>query len=90
MIVLRLCGGPIIYLSILGLIGGTSYGAWMLYEFHLAMDDSDKFKEYYLYGSYVVAGIAFILFCCVCLNNKNIRIGVAVMKCTAAFIGGTP
>lgn len=38
----------------------------------------------------MVWGLAVILFCCICFNLKNIRIGVAVMKCTAAFIGGTP
>jgi hypothetical protein len=31
MIVLRLCGGPIIYLSILGMILSTAYGAFMLW-----------------------------------------------------------
>jgi len=32
MIVLRCCGGPIIYLSILATIGGSGYGAFMLYQ----------------------------------------------------------
>ena len=68
MIVLRLCGGPIIYLSILSLIGGTTYGGWLLYTTSEAMAETEKYKPYYLYGSYVVFGIAFILFCCVCLN----------------------
>jgi hypothetical protein len=31
MIVLRLCGGPIIYFSILGMIVSTGYGAFMLW-----------------------------------------------------------
>ena len=90
MIVLRLCGGPIIYASIVAMILGTAYGGWMLYQTSEAMPTTDKYKPYYLYGSYVVWGIAGILFCCICFNLKNIRIGVAVMKCTAAFIGGTP
>ena len=90
MIVLRLCGGPIIYLSILGMIAGTALGAYMLYEKSLGMADTEQYKLHYLYGSYVVAGISFVLFCCACCNSKNIRIGVAVMKCTAAFLGGNP
>uniref|UniRef100_A0A7S3ISV9 Choline transporter-like protein n=1 Tax=Strombidium inclinatum TaxID=197538 RepID=A0A7S3ISV9_9SPIT len=90
MIVLRIAGGPIIYLSIVGLILGTAYGGYMLYETSLDMPVEDQYKKYYEIGSYVVWGIAGVLLCCTCFNLKNIRIGVAVMKCTAAFIGGTP
>jgi len=90
MIVLRLCGGPIIYLSILAMILGSAYGGYMLYNDSEAMPETDQYKNYYLYGSYVVWGISAALLCCACFNMKNIRIGVAVMKCTAAFIGGTP
>ena len=32
MIVLRLCGGPIIYLSILLTIGSSGYGSFLLYN----------------------------------------------------------
>ena len=44
----------------------------------------------YLYGSYAVWFIAFILLCCVLCNRKNIAIGVAVMKCTGMYIGNNP
>lgn len=30
------------------------------------------------------------MICCVLCNWKNIKIGIAVMKCTASFIGSTP
>ena len=83
MIFLRLCGGPIIYISILGMIAGTGYGGWMLYQTSMAMDPTDKYVKYYEYGSYVVWGFTFLLFCCICCNLTNIRIGVNVMKCTA-------
>ena len=94
MIVLRICGGPIIYLSILSMILGTSYGGYLMYNHSMALpevtDPPSNDKVLYLYGSYAVFGFAAILVCCVCFNLKNIRIGVAVMQCTAAFIGGTP
>lgn len=90
MIVLRLCGGPIVYASILGMILGTAYGGMLLYNDSLALPESDKNKVYYLYGSYAVWGLAGILACCMLCNLKNIRIGVAVMKCTATFIGSNP
>ena len=90
MIVLRLCGGPIIYLSILAMILGSAFGGFMLYERSMGMPETDKYKAWYLYGSYGVWGLTAILFCCVCCNLKNIRIGVAVMKATAAYLGGNP
>jgi hypothetical protein len=90
MIVLRLCGGPIIYFSILGMILSTGYGAFMLWQTSETMDKENEQYPFYLYGSYVVAGICGVLLICAICNQKNIRVGVAVMKCTAAFIGGTP
>lgn len=62
----------------------------MLWQTSQTMDPENEQYPYYLYGSYVVAGITGILLICAIFNQKNIRIGVAVMKCTAAFIGGTP
>ena len=32
MIFMRLFGGPLVYFSILGLILGTAYGGWMVYQ----------------------------------------------------------
>jgi len=90
MIVLRVFGGPMIWLSIIGLIGGTIYGGFLLWMTSKNMVDGEQYKEYYLYGSYVVWGISGALFLCACCNQKNIRIGIAVMKCTAQFIQGTP
>jgi len=31
LVVLRILGGPIIYISIVAIIGGMAYGGWMLY-----------------------------------------------------------
>jgi hypothetical protein len=99
MIVLRLCGGPIIYLSLVAMILGTAYGGFMLFTTSGTMATTDAEGVvtptndnyyYYLYGSYVVWGLTGCLLCCALCNLKNIRIGVAVMKCTAAFLGGTP
>jgi len=83
LIVLRLCGGPMVWISIVLLIIGNIYGGFMLYQTSLDMLETDKYKNYYLYGSYVVWGLAAIMILCVLCNFKNIKIGVAVMKCTA-------
>ena len=93
MIFLRFCGGPIIWSSIIVIIGGTIYGGYGLFEYAKVMDEADSqyiYKDYYTYGSYAVWGLALIMFVCVCCNLKNIRIGLAVMQCTAMFINGTP
>lgn len=90
LVVLRLCGGPIVYATIVAMIIGTAYGGFMLYQTSMAMTDTEKYKPYYLYGSYVVWGLAGILLCCILCNLKNIRIGVAIMKCTAQYIQHNP
>jgi hypothetical protein len=57
----------------------------------MAEDDSQiEYRQYYEYGSYGVWALTGLIFCCVCCNLKNIRIGLAVMQCTALFINGTP
>lgn len=78
-----------VYLSILGLIIGAVMGSYMLFQQSKVIKDT-KQQEYYKWGSYVGFGFSALLVCCVLCNFKNIRIGIAVMKCTAEFIGGTP
>ena len=92
LIVLKFLGGIIIWCTIVGIILGIIFGGYMLFTTSENMNEPKdaQMKEYYLYGSYVVWGIGAIVFCCVCCNWKNIRIGIAVMKCTASFIGSTP
>lgn len=68
MIVLRLCGGPIIYFSILGMIVSTGYGAFMLWQTSETMDKENEQYPYYLYGSYTVAGICGVLLICAICN----------------------
>ena len=41
LIVLRLLGGPIIYISILAILGGCGYGGYMLYETALGMAETE-------------------------------------------------
>lgn len=54
------------------------------------MSPTHPHKQYYQYGAYVIWGIAVLILCCVFCNWNNIKIGVAVMKCTATYIGGNP
>lgn len=90
MICLRLCGGPIIYLSILCMMGASGVGGWLLWQKSKDMDQTDKYVKYYEYGGYATWGFTGFLLCCVVCNFKNIRIGVNVMKCTSQFIMSTP
>lgn len=54
------------------------------------MDPSHPHYQYYEYGAYTIWGIAGVLLCCTLCNWNNIKIGVAVMKCTAQYIGNNP
>lgn len=90
LIVLRLCGGPIIYISLLLMIAGCGGGGYMLFQQFQILPADHQYKKYYEIGSYVVWGIGGLLLLCILCNCKNIRIGVKVMKCTAQFIGNTP
>lgn len=92
LIVLRFLGGIIIWCTIFAVIAATLVGGYLLFDTSENMNapEEEQTKEYYLYGAYVVWGFAAILICCVLCNFKNIRIGIAVMKCTASFIGSTP
>jgi hypothetical protein len=90
LLVLRIVGGPIVYISLLGLILGTAAGGYFLREISLAPDTIEDQRQWYLIGSYVVWVLAALLLLCVCCNIKNIRIGVGIMKATAAFIGANP
>jgi len=73
--------------AILAAFGGA--GAWLYINKKNYAVDTDYYK-YNLYGAYTLWGIdgayAIIL---LCLCNR-IRLGVAIMKCTAQFMGGTP
>lgn len=92
LLVLKFLGGIIIWSTIIGIILGTAFGGYMLFDTSENMNEpvDEETKKYYLYGAYVVWGIGALMICCVLCNFKNIRIGIAVMKCTASFIGSTP
>lgn len=90
MLVLRCIGGPIIYITILALIAAPAAGGYFVWDYEKTIPDSDQYKEYYEYGAYTLWGIAGVLLCCVLINWRNIKIGIAIFKCTAAFMGGTP
>lgn len=90
MIVLRFLGKPLIFFSLFAIIVGTAYGGWMLFQIGTAMADTEQYKNYYIYGSYVTWGFAGLILLCLCCNLTNIKIGIAVMEATAMFINGTP
>lgn len=90
MIILRLFGGPIIWISLISLLCGISYGGYMLFETGKNIPITDQYQPYYIYASYAVWGLALLLLLCICCNITNIKIGVAVMKCTTQFLVGTP
>ena len=89
MLIIRFFGGPLIWSSILLIIGGTAYGANLLY-LEAGRKVGTEYHQYYLYVLYAAIALAVIELICVCCNLKNIQIGLAVLQCTAMFINGTP
>ena len=72
------------------MIIGTGLGGYYLYAISIAIETIEDQKKWYEVGAYAVWVLAALLLLCVCCNLKNIRIGVAIMKATAAFIGSNP
>lgn len=62
----------------------------MLYDIGSKLPEQDEYKNYYVYGCYVVWGLTALLICFLACNCRNIRIGIAVMKTTADFLKCTP
>lgn len=87
---LRILGGPIVYLSLLGIIAGTAVGGYFLKAISSDVNTIEEQKLWYEIAAYVVWVLAALILLCVCCNLKNIRIGVGIMKATAAFIGSNP
>jgi Plasma-membrane choline transporter len=90
MVLLRCCASLLVFVTLVGILlslGGG--GVWLYFMKNNYISTSENYK-YCLYGAYTLWGIdgayAIIL---LCLCNR-IRLGVAIMKCTAQFIGSTP
>lgn len=90
MFILRCIVAPVVWGSIIGTVVAMGYGGYMLFEIGNKLPENNEYKLYYTYGSYVVWGLLALLIIFLCCNCKNIRIGIAVMKTTAAFIKATP
>jgi len=83
MLLLRCCAGVMVFISLVSvmlLLGGA--GAWLFFMKNRYTISSHAYK-YCLYGAYAVWGIDglyCLILLCLC---RTIRIGVAVVKCTA-------
>ncbi len=97
MIFLKLCAGIIVWLSILLILlalGAAGFGCKLKFDDLTLQEaetevysDKTKYWEYGMYGFWIGSGVyaLVILFLC-----NRIRLGVAILKCTASFIGRNP
>lgn len=89
LVILRCCAGILIWVSIFGIIGAFGGGGYWAYQTRLQYDVTDKNYKYLQYGAYALWGIdaafAVIVLCCC----SRIRLAVAIMKVTSAFIHNT-
>jgi hypothetical protein len=90
LILLRCCASVVIFftlVSIFILFGG--FGFWLYNERDRYPEDT-RYYNAMLYGAYTLWGLdALYVLILLCLCNR-IRLGVAVIKATAQFIGNTP
>jgi len=88
--VLKVVAGFIVYLSILvislALIG---FGAWLWINQDNYNENNDN-KQYMRYGAYVVWGICALFVLIILCIFGRIRLGIAVLHCSADFINATP
>lgn len=90
LLVLRCCAGVMIWICILGILGGLGAGGYWLMYTRLLYDPTSNTFKYMQYGAYAVWGVdglfALIVLCCC----SRIRLAVAVMKVTSSFMYRTP
>lgn len=90
LIFVRLCASVMIFFTLVGVLFCLGGGGVWLFFYKKHFETTTNNYKYCLYGSYTLWGLAGIyLFLLLCLC-KRIRLGIAIIKCTAQFIGGTP
>jgi hypothetical protein len=90
MIVLRCCASVLVFFTLMAVLCALGGGGVWLYFFKDHYETTAKNYKYCEYGAYVLWGLAgayLLILLCLC---KRIRLGVAIIKCTAQFIGSTP
>lgn len=90
LLLLRCCAGVIIFLSFLAILAALAGGGcWVFFIGRYKYDEADKNFEYMTIGSYILWGIggAFLILL-ICMWSR-IRVGIAIIKCTAQFIQNT-
>ena len=85
--IIKLIGGLIVWLSLiiiqLSLIGGGYY----VYSQKNSYGEESDYKKWITYAAYGIWGLAALFFCCICCCWTSIRIGIAVYKTTAHYVG---
>ena len=90
MFFLRCCAGVFVFLSIMTIMFGLAgAGVWLwFYRLHYDPDDKEyKFFQIAAYTLWGMSGLFTLIVLCLC---NQIRLGVAIIKCTAQFVYGTP
>jgi len=90
LLVLRCFAGPLIWISILTILGAFGAGGYWAYFSRNNYDPSSNNYKYLMYGGYTLWGIDGLLLIIVMCCCGRIRLAVAIMKVTSSFIYRTP
>lgn len=89
MLVIRILGGPIIYISIFIILLGLAYAGFYCFNYSTNYEETDNMYKAYLYGSYVIWGLDACLVCCICCYRQALRLAISIFQVTADFISNT-
>mmetsp|Transcript_27452 Transcript_27452/g.20609 ORF Transcript_27452/g.20609 Transcript_27452/m.20609 type:complete len:324 (-) Transcript_27452:420-1391(-) len=90
LLLLRCCAGVMVFFSLTAILAALGGGGVWLFFIKDDYAETSKSYNFCLYAAYVlwgVAGLYFLILLCLC---SRIRLGIAILKCTAQFIGSTP
>lgn len=86
LLLIRLLGGLIVWLSIIliqvSLIAGGAY----VYSRADTYEPESSYRDYVKYAAYAIWGVAALYLLCVCCCWNAIRLGIAVYKTTAQYV----
>jgi hypothetical protein len=78
MIIIRVFGGPIIYVSIILILISLGYAGYYCFEYSANYEETENMYKAYLYGSYVIWGLDACLVCCVCCYRQALRLAISI------------
>ena len=86
LLLIRLLGAVIIWISILALQISLIFAGWYVYNESWDYPEDHDYRDWLKYAGYAIWGIAALFLVCICCCWNAIRIGIAVYQTTAEYV----